>query len=267
MQQQTQNIDDIARELAGGLSLNQLRKKQSRQTERIATPPTQTEVEYWSRVFAPQKSTLVTIREFKQEMDYEDARVRVWYLMQARALEISALQNRDFEWQLSDMDIFRIRNLIKYFINDPGSEYPLHKGLFVCGMPGTGKTELMQIMKRFCDEAGLTKRFAYTDMSSIYLSAKTDPDFDPVTSLIQSNRCFDEFGRHIGSVIRYGEGLNINEAVIEERYKRFNRYGQITHFVANMSTADAEDNFPAMIFDRLRAMCTSVVFAGQSKRQ
>ena len=119
---------------------------------------------------------------------------------------------------------------------------------------------------KFCRENKLSKEFEITSLSMVHTRAKTDKDFDPVTPYVQFNRCLDEFGRHVGPIVRFGDSLNITEAIIEERYERFKRYGQNTHLIANMATIEVQDAFPPMIFDRIKSMCSSVVFGGESKR-
>jgi hypothetical protein len=157
--------------------------------------------------------------------------------------------------------------MTRYFINDPACEWPLTKGLFLFGMPGTGKTELMRVFSRFCEENMFSKQFHYCNLSETYTRAKSDKDFDPITPNVQFDRAFDEFGRHVGPVLRFGEPLDINEAIIEQRYERQRRYGQLTHFIANVTPNDIENALTPMIFDRIRAMCTGVPFSGKSKRR
>jgi len=268
------DIDKIALELANGLTLEQLREKQggnpyeTRFEQSPTIPITDKGREHLQRVaMANPIPAQIPARQIIQEMEYEAARISFWSVMQVRALELSQIECREFEWQLSNEALDRIRNIIKYFINDPESAYPLQKGLFVMGTTGTGKSEIMNMAAKFCSDNKLSKEFEVSRMSQIYTRAKTDKDFDPITPYTQFNRCFDEFGRHIGGVMRFGDSLNINEAIVEERYERMKRYGQITHFISNMTTQEAADHFPPMVFDRMREMCTSVVFAGQSKRQ
>ena len=268
------DIDKIALQLAGGLTLEQLREKQggnpyeTRFEQSPTIPITDEGRAHLQRVATERPiQTQLPARQIVQEMEYDAARKSFWGVMQVRAFELSQIECREFEWQLSNEASERIKNIVKYFINDPESAYPLQKGLFVMGAPGTGKSEVMGIAARFCAENKLSKEFEIASMSKIYVKAKIDKDFDPVTPYTQFNRCLDEFGRHVGGVVRFGDSININEAIIEERYERMKRYGQITHLIANMTTQEAADHFPPMVFDRLREMCTSVVFAGQSKRQ
>jgi DNA replication protein DnaC len=264
------NIDDIAFELAGNLSADQVGKRwQALEEKKWATPEkTEQENEYWQKVFSEDqaKPFLYVARPTKQEMTYEDARKKVWALMQLRAAHISQLENREFNWVFDDEERKRNANIVKYFINDPTCEFPLSKGLFFYGMPGTCKTEIMTAMERFCRENELSKSFELGSLSKIYVQAKSDTNFDPITSNIQFDRAFDELGRYAGPVKRFGDDLDINEGIVEQRYERMRRYGQLTHFIANLTPNDLQNVVSPMLFDRLRSMCTGVYFKGQSKR-
>ncbi len=269
----TPDINTIAAELAHGLSLEEMRRRQNGGISVTPAPRTpeqiQAEADYWQRVFTePERSAaLMVARRTVQEMDYETARKKVWALLQLRAAHIEQIENAPFSWQFDEEMKAHVRNMTRYFINDPDCEWPLTKGLFLFGMPGTGKTELMQVFARFCEENMLSKQFNYCNLSETYTRAKSDKDFDPITPNVQFDRAFDEFGRHVGPVLRFGEPLDINEAIIEQRYERQRRYGQLTHFIANVTPNDVENAFSPMIFDRVRSMCTGVSFTGKSKRR
>lgn len=267
-----QDINHIAQQLAGGLSLDELRRRQGQAGEfrrREKTPEeAAAEAEYWEKVFAerPKRQTLYVMRSTAQEMDYEEAKKKFWGIMRFRAAVISTLENRPFEWLVDESMKFNLANLVKYFINDPTCKWPLTKGLFIFGQNGTGKTEVMQCLSKFTEQHELTKRFVFTSMSDVYTAARADKESDPVSQNIQYDRCFDEFGRNTGPVIRYGDPIDLNEAILEGRYNRFKNYGQLTHLIANMAPNEAEARFSTMIFDRMRSMCTSVHFQGESKR-
>ena len=266
------DIEAIARKLAANLSPDELREKwEARQSgaapEKVITDQ---EREYWHRVFStPEtKPVLAISRRTACEMEYETARKKVWALLQLRAAHIADLENNpEFRWVFSEEEKTILKNLVRYFINDPECQYQLSKGLFLYGAPGTGKTEIMQVMERFCRENELSKAFEFTSLSRVHIQAKAEKDFDPIVHNVQKDRCFDEFGRFVGPVIRFGESLDINEALIEMRYERFKRYGQLTHFIANTTPNELENAFSPMIFDRLRSMCTSIAFRGESKRK
>ena len=113
----------------------------------------------------------------------------------------------------------------------------------------------------------MQKRFEWTNLSETYTLAKTDKEYNPVVQNVTMNRAFDEFGRYSGGVIRFGDTLDINEAIIEQRYERWKRYGQFSFFIANVTPNDLQSLVSPMLLDRIREMCTSVLFPGQSKRK
>ena len=253
------DINKIAEQLAGGLSLDEMRRRQSGIVkERVKSPQEiEAEKEYWSKVFAekPTKPELVMSRRTAQEMDYDEAKRKFWNIMQMRAAHIATLENNpEFEWIITPEFGDTLRNMVKYFINDSTGEIPLTKGLFIFGENGTGKTEIMQAFSRFTVQYDLTKQFVFCSMSETYNRTRANKEYDPVEINEQQDRCFDEFGRQVGPVLRYGDPLDINEAIIESRYSRFRRYGQITHFIANMAPNEAEAQLSPMVFDRLRSM-------------
>ena len=227
--------------------------------------------QYWEKVFSePQKRTgdLLMTRNTNQEMSYEDARKAFWSILQLRAAHIEVLDNRPFSWDFDSEQAVIVQNLIKYFINDDSCKWPLTKGLFIYGAPGTGKTEIMTALSEFCwrQQPQLSKYFRMGSLSQIYVEAKANKESDPIQANVQNDRCFDEFGRYTGAIVRYGDSLDINEAIIEQRYERSRRYGQLTHFIANATPNELEGSFTPMVFDRLRSMCTSIHFTGTSKR-
>lgn len=266
------NIDELAKSLAGNLSADQVRERWERAQGAAKFQPgekTEAERSYWEKVFQgrPTGNALMVTRQTKQEMDYGEARKKVWNLMQLRAAHISQIENWVFEWEFDEQERERNAQLVKYFINDPACGLPLSKGLFLYGAPGTGKTEIMQVFSRFCKENELSKAFEIVTMSKVYERAKVDKAFDPITTNVQGDKCFDEFGRHVGCVNIWGNDLDINEAILEGRYERNKRYGQLTHVVANLTPNETENKFTPMVFDRLRSICTGVFFKGESKRK
>ena len=235
--------------------------------------PTPEQVEfsrnYWQKVFSEpeKKPALLMSRSTACEMDYEVARRKLWEILEERAVQISQIKNEDFRWIFDASQVSTIRNVIRYFINDRNCEWSLSKGLFIYGAPGTTKTELMECIEKFCERYKLTKSFKMCSLSDIYTKAKSNKDYDPITPNVQNDRCFDELGFYMGGVNRYGDQIDIDQSIIEQRYQRMRNYGQLTHFIANATPNELEPSFTPMVFDRLRAMCTSVHFTGKSKRQ
>lgn len=265
------DINAIADQLAKGMSLDEMRERSEKRINPPTPEKTQAERAYWHKVFGGDKTRgyAPAIRVLSQEMEYGAARDIMSRILQARANEITILEKREtepFKWVFSDAEKEILKNLLRYFINDQQSEYPLNKGLFIYGATGTGKTEMMQCFQKFAVQEGLQKRFEWTNLSETHISAKTVKDYDPIIQNVTMNRCFDEFCRYSGAVIRFGESLDINEAIVEQRYTRWKAYGQFSFFIANVTPNDLPNLVSPMILDRIRGMCASVLFPGKSKR-
>lgn len=272
---QPTDLATLARQYAGGLSPSELAQRFEQHTERAVSrgpepSPEQAEYtrQYWANVFAQRPAVspdFQCTRVAHIELDFEEARKRVWALFHQRAMQLSGKPGNEF-WQFNSEERELIRDMIRYFINDPGGRFDPNKGLFVYGNPGTGKTEIMRIMAHFTTTSGLSKAFRFGSMSEIYTRARSDDNYEPIEPNVQFARCFDEFGRYTGSVMRFGNAIDLNEAIIERRYTRWQNYGQITHMIANCTPNDARELLTSMLFDRLRSMCTSLEFPGESKR-
>ena len=266
------DIEKLAAKLANGKSLAQMQSNWERRdpAQRFAQPEkTPAELAYWEKVWEGAKVSpnIWSVFYKPEKLSFEEAKKSLWQIFLQRADEIATITQKPFAWQFSEKEAENINDLLRYFLNDPAGKYPIHKGLFVFGAVGTGKTEIMQVFQRWAKAQNLQKQFVFTSLSQVYTRAKSEGDYDPVFENVLYNRLFDEFGRYTGNVLSFGNPIDINEAIIEQRYAKFQRYGQITHFVANAQPNETKAMFSPMVYDRLRSMCSSVHFEGKSKRK
>jgi len=264
------DIEEYARQVSANMRLDQMPTRHTTATQAPkmlpAEPITERGRQHLASLNKKAPTAFVVRRCFGQEMDFEQARQKVWALFQLRAAAISDLENRDFNWDFSDTHKANFRQMIKYFINDASCELNLAKALRLHGMPGTTKTESMWVFERFCKENNLSKEFEYVSMSEMHSKAKSMKDFDPVTPNVQLNRCFDEVGRYVGAITRFGETLDINEAIFECRYPRFQNGGQLTHIITNSHEDLFKTFFSPVLLDRILHMTQPLIFKGTSKR-
>lgn len=264
-----QEIDDLAKVFSAGKTLEDLRRSQEQFEQRHAVkqPPTQKEIDYAQKVYSTQKAEIrATPKVITKECDFEKAKDVLKKYMRIRAGQLSIIKGQDFRWDFDESQKFVLNDLIRYFINDKESTIPLNKGLFIFGAYGVGKTEIMQCFQKMCIELNLSKSFDYVVLSEVYTQAKGDKEFDPITPNLYGTKLFDEFGRNVGGVLRFGEPIDINEGIIEARYRRYKTYGKLTHFITNATPNEIDGIVSGMIADRLREMTKSVLFSGQSKR-
>lgn len=263
------SIETIAAELANGLTLDELREKQSALlTERRYVAPTTPEQQealrkYWEGVMRePVTNTVlnVTRSTAPEKISYDEARRKVWKLICERA------ESLGHPFRFTDEQGAVIGKLIRYFINDRTCGLDLTKGLFVYGVPGCGKTEIMRILATFTKESELAKAFVFSDMSEIYAGAIADKNSDPITPNIQFDRCFDEIGLKVGEVNLWGNNIDINESIIYARYNRNRKFGQLTHVVSNHDSKRIEALLTARVFDRMKDLVQSVNYPGESNR-
>lgn len=273
-------IDQLAFKLSNGRSPEELAAAFERQKEKYQKPKaTSKEVAYAQYLYSTQKSVLIGgAVDLSQNIAFDAAKLTLKEIMRQRAGEMSELRKKPFQWQFERHVIEidgesvvideaeTIRGLIRYFINDDSSPYPINKGLFVYGGVGSGKTEIMSCMGKMCERLDLKKAFVFCKMSDIYTKTRTDKEYDPIEPNVSGSRLFDEFARYTGPVLRFGEPIDINEAIIEQRYDRFVRYGQITHILTNTTPNALQEMISPMLFDRIREMCTSVFFPAKSRR-
>jgi hypothetical protein len=269
--EENRNLDDIARELAGGMSLEQLRAAQDRPKMAAEAPDMSPEERaYWDRVFAQaerKKAPTGLVRNHTPVMDYDTAKARAWAFFKARAYELRAIKGEpEFWWQFTDEQREVVANLIRYFVNDPACPWSLTKGVFLYGSLGVGKTEIMRILSRWAENEGIPKLFHFVSLSQVYDRAQTDKEYDPIQENVQFDRCFDEIGFKTGTVNRFGNDIDITETILAQRYDRNRRYGQITHIISNLDTNDLIKAISPRIFDRLHELCTGVRYPGKSHR-
>lgn len=241
------------------------------QLDIAARPKTQEQIEaeeaYSKKLAAAMSPKRVTEISFSQQVDYATACDEFRKIREERWEIKRRSSNPDFAWSFSPEDKAIIGQLIRYFINDPVCIWSLTKGLWLWSGVGVGKTEIVQLMSKFTKKLNLSKSFNFVNMSEEYDTARNDKNCNNLDKLIQGNKCFDEFLYRHGDVNSYGNKINLNESIIESRYIRNQKYGQITHLISNVSPLESETILNARITDRLMEMCTVVEWKGESKRK
>ena len=269
MENQT-DINEIARKAANGRTLEDLQRSMSASvTAKTAHQPNIEAIrEYSNTVFAERRTRAKFEGHNEQEMDAQEAVEQFRELVKERAVQLAVFKNNpNFKILFSPEQGVIIRDLILWFINCGESRYRLDKGPYLYGSFGTFKTELMLLFQKFAEHNRLRKRFEFVNIEGQYTKAVAESDFDMVMPNTYLNRCFDEFGRRILVLNRYGNQVLVNDAIIEARYQRFKQYGQISMFISNFEPNHAKTVLSPVAFDRLLEMAQSISWPGESMRK
>lgn len=188
----------------------------------------------------------------------------------------------DFFTDKDNQDVIKL--LCLYFTGDPrfndvsGGKYSLHKGVFLCGPSGVGKTELMDLCginpfapftRHDCQviageyankKEGGQQVIDYYSNNTIVLGTDKDFTFGKDTS----GRLFDDLGQE-DLANHFGNEKNVMAQVIENRYRQRNFH--LTHFTSNdtVDQLDEKGVYGFRVPDRLREMCNVIEFPPTAK--
>ena len=202
---------------------------------------------------------------YEQTMEYDAALIKLRKLF-AEMLEDerAARRNPNFKVNYSDAQKVTVYGLLRYFTNNSESPYPLHKGIYLYGECGTGKTRLMRLFQKLTAET--VKSFDMANLTKEIQNAKSHPEFDIIGKLKQGNKCLDEFGFGNDVINDHGNKTQVYDALIYERHL-LSQYGKLTHIISNVPIADAGKFVDFRNVDRFGEMMTPVLFTGETMRK
>jgi DNA replication protein DnaC len=171
----------------------------------------------------------------------------------------------------------QVRQLCLYFAQDTRfeTEYgmKLHKGLWLAGPKGVGKTHLLSFffqnqhqsyVMHSCraiedrwhnNEPNVIDFFTHPILASV----NGDP-FGHSTLGV----CFDDLGTESIPSKRFGEEKNVMAEIILGRYEN-NIHFTMQHFATNLTPTDLEDLYGDRVRDRLKEMCNMIIFHKDTK--
>ena len=145
-----------------------------------------------------------------------------------------------------------------------------HKGLWLWGNIGTGKSTMLEIVRQFCydvrpkDIDGNYYSFRITSVNDVCRDFM-DSNYKGVQTYITSNRqAFDDLGTEPSRLNYYGTTVNVMEYVLLGRYER--RHESFTHVTTNLSPKQIREVYGERVYDRAKEMFNFVEMAGATFR-
>jgi DNA replication protein DnaC len=156
-------------------------------------------------------------------------------------------------------------NAALYYMGQEG-DFPLHKGLFIWGKVGCGKTLLFQVVGIFCKifspRNGYRIEHCHDASNKFQLKgAEALEEFEG------GSVCFDELGSEPLKTGHFGTAVAVMPMHIEKRYRLYTQKGRWTHFTSNFDLEWLEENYGKREADRLKEMCHMVKMSGASRRK
>tara|TARA_R110002126_G_scaffold139672_2_gene284436 strand:+ start:306 stop:1253 length:948 start_codon:yes stop_codon:yes gene_type:complete len=183
-------------------------------------------------------------------------------------LPLFAAKNQAFQFDSKNKEV--IDQLFKYFIQDPKCKLDLHKGIFICGSVGTGKSSLMKAFARFTKDNNFENSFDVVCMRQVNMQV----DASGLSSLKQycsGNRLFDDIALRQKKINSFGTQIMPSDEIIQLMYQRFTKLiPRPTHFSSNVdfwNNKELSKIYDERSIDRLFEMCNVVYLGGSSRRR
>lgn len=223
------------------------------------------EEQYQQSERSGQKETNVTTSPF----DY-------CYLLEQVEAKGRELYRHDFS--IDDIDRPAVMKLIAYFLRDgqvaAKEKIDLHKGLFITGPVGCGKTALMRILSKFSlpDHRPFLKSsmeisFEFADLGTEVILKYGRKAFHPYQRTPYVH-CFDDLG-HEALVNYWGNKINLMAEILFTRYNLMHSHGMVTHAITQLKAAELEAIYGNSLRSRMREMFNLIAFqpASRDKRR
>ena len=177
-----------------------------------------------------------------------------------------------------------INKLCKYFLGEKG-ELGLHKGIFLYGLVGRGKTMIMDSIREAI--VGSSNYFPNMNCRTVVnefnkngfagIEKYCNADMIQTTSLGEGGKfkkkhptfyLFDDLGAEQDGW-HYGNKINVISEIILSRYIYFQRVGTKTHITSNLGYDgdEIENRYGVLFRSRIREMFNFVELTGEDKRK
>ena len=150
----------------------------------------------------------------------------------------------------------------------------LHKGLFICGPVGTGKTDLFHMLRmylgRYLNSSYKFRREVVWEFTATFCKR----GYEAIQNQDVGNCYYDELCLidertnfpNKEQATHYGNKLLVGEEIIMKRYDAFKSMGLQSHFSTNASPAQLREVYGERAFSRLTEMCNFLFLVGDDRR-
>ena len=173
------------------------------------------------------------------------------------------------EYRVTDEQRQVINDIFQWCLMMQGNLKP-HKGLWLHGDIGSGKTTMLQIVKQFCHDVRPKFNgdyYSFRISNAIEVCGEfSRKGYSGIETYIESRRqAFDEIGSECSPTGYYGTVENVFQYILQRRYDR--RHEGFTHATSNLTEEQITERYGPRIYDRCKEMFNFVEFNGVTFRK
>ncbi|QEH44152.1 ATPase [Chitinophaga sp. XS-30] len=177
------------------------------------------------------------------------------------------------QFQLREDDAPVIARMICWVLKDEPvakkMDIEIHKGIFLNGPVGAGKTSLMHLLNYLMEASQVHAMRSCRDISFEFSAdgyeviARYAKKSFRAHSYEPKAYCFDDLGLEC-SAMHFGSHCQVMGEILLSRYDLFVNYGMITHVTTNLNSQDVEEVYGKRVRSRLRQMLNLITFPGDT---
>jgi chromosomal replication initiation ATPase DnaA len=195
-----------------------------------------------------QKTSPFSAQNHAQTIDYASAK----QLFHFTAQRLCERQGKRFV--IDDENRWVLQNLVAYLIGDQTNcAFSLHKGIYLYGPVGVGKTFVFQTLRVFCQAVPLPT-FTVVPTRQIVQEVEKAKSFTETEKYHGGMVCFDDLGDEPLPTKIYQREENVMALILSQRYEAYLSKGQLTHVTSNLLPSELESHYGSRIADRCRQL-------------
>jgi hypothetical protein len=181
---------------------------------------------------------------------------------------------RQLSWESDTEMVFR--DLLRYFTGDTTGCYDVHRGIYLFGGFGVGKTLLMKSFQEFTmlieerlERAAVPftpRTFRFNHAKDIAMEIQRTATTESLRQYFGGLRLFDDLGNEEEKRI-YGNDVNAMAEILLARYNAYQCGGPLTHCTSNLAPHECQEVYGDRIGSRVFELFNHVYLDGSDKRK